>query len=74
LAQCSYGVDATDDVTRSDRSFSLDEISDCFGVTEEFECLLQAVEVVWTNEDRGRPTVASDHDALVFPIHAVDEF
>ena len=74
MAQCSHGVDATDNVTRSDRRFGLDEISDCFGVAEEFESLFEAVEVVWAYEDRGRPSVAGDHDALVFAIHAVDEF
>jgi hypothetical protein len=36
--------------------------------------VFQTVQVVRTNQDSSRPTVASDHDSLVFTIDAVDEF
>ena len=52
----------------------LHEFLDGVVVAEEFECFLEAVEVVGADQDGCGSTVAGDDDTFVLAVHAIDEF
>lgn len=66
-------LDAPDHVIFQIGPVCFDKLSDGVRIAQNCECLLQRLEIVGTDENRGRCPVAGDHDTLMMALNPVDK-
>jgi hypothetical protein len=72
-AKITDGVYASDQIAGGHGALGVPKLFDGLAVGEEVEGFFQRLQVVRTDEDRGRCAVPGDHDPIVLLLDSIDE-